>query len=200
MQKIQHSPYLKKENNFLYSLVRFSQSEREKEQNMIPQIKKILYATDLSKNSSYAFLYATDLARRHDAGIIILHIIEPIPRYVEAEVGITVEMKRKQQDEVVEDMKKLLLGFCEKAEAQIGPPCVGLVFKILVLRGHPPEEILNAADEEGCDVIVLGTHGKGFLRQTFLGSVAGSVLERSRKPIFVIPLPSEKTNIDWDKI
>ncbi len=32
-----------------------------------------------------------------------------------------------------------------------------------------------------------------------LGSVAGSVLERSRKPVFVIPLPSEKTNIDWDK-
>jgi nucleotide-binding universal stress UspA family protein len=50
---------------------------------MIPQIKKILYATDLSKNSSYAFLYATDLARRHDARITILHAIEPIPPYVE---------------------------------------------------------------------------------------------------------------------
>ena len=36
---------------------------------MIPQIKKILYATDLSKNSSYAFLFATDMARRHDAKI-----------------------------------------------------------------------------------------------------------------------------------
>jgi len=41
---------------------------------------------------------------------------------------------------------------------------------------------------------------RGFLRQTFLGSVAGSVLERSRKPVFIIPLPSEKTTIDWDKI
>jgi len=59
---------------------------------------------------------------------------------------------------------------------------------------------LKAADKEGCDAIVLGTHGKGFLTQTFLGSVADSVLERSRKPVFIIPLPSEKTNIDWDKI
>ena len=37
---------------------------------MIPEIKKILYATDLSKNSSYAFLYATDMARKYDAKII----------------------------------------------------------------------------------------------------------------------------------
>jgi nucleotide-binding universal stress UspA family protein len=46
-------------------------------------------------------------------------------------------------------------------------------------------------------VIVLGTHGKGLLRQAFLGSVARSVLERSRKPVFIVPLPSEKTDIDW---
>ncbi len=49
---------------------------------MIPQIKKILYATDLSKNSSYAFLYAIDMAKRHDARIIILHSIEPIRPYI----------------------------------------------------------------------------------------------------------------------
>lgn len=75
-----------------------------------------------------------------------------------------------------------------------------LVSKILVPIGHPVEEILKAADEESCDAIVLGTHGKGFLKQTFLGSVAGSVLERARKPVFIIPLPLEKSNIDWDKI
>jgi len=43
---------------------------------MIPEIKKILYATDLSKNSSYAFLYAVDMAKRHNARIVILHSIE----------------------------------------------------------------------------------------------------------------------------
>jgi nucleotide-binding universal stress UspA family protein len=77
-------------------------------------------------------------------------------------------------------------------------PIEDLKAKIVVSLGHPVEEILKAADEESCDAIVLGTHGKGFLRQTFLGSVAGSVMERTRKSVFVIPLPSEKTNIDWD--
>lgn len=166
---------------------------------MIPQIKKILYATDLSKNSSYAFLYATDMAKRRDAKIVILHAVEFIPGYINGYGGI-IDIKQEQQGEIIEDIKKHLQEFCKKAEAQSGPPCVALVSKILVPRGHPPEEILNAADEEDCDVIVLGTHGKGFLAHTFLGSVSSAVLHRTRKPVFIIPLPSEKESIDWDGI
>ena len=165
---------------------------------MTLEIKKILYATDLSKNSSFAFLYATDMARRHNAKIVMLHAIEPIPAYAAAYTGITDELKRKQQEETVEEIRTRLGDFCRKAEAQIGPPCVDLVSKILVPRGHPPEEILNAADKEGCDTIVLGTHGKGFLAHTFLGSVSSAVLNRTQKPVFIIPLPSEKTTLDWD--
>jgi nucleotide-binding universal stress UspA family protein len=43
---------------------------------MIPDIKKILYATDLSDNSAYALRYAINSALKHDAGIIILHVFE----------------------------------------------------------------------------------------------------------------------------
>ena len=166
----------------------------------IPQIKKILYATDLTKNSAYAFFYAVDTARSHDAKIVILHALEPIPGFAEAEAGITEEWKLKQQEDTVEELKKRLQAFCKRTEAQMGPPCVELVSKILVTRGYPPEEILNAANEEGCDVIVLGTHGKGFLVHTFLGSVSNAVLHRTRKPVFIIPLPSEETTMDWDGI
>ena len=167
---------------------------------MIPQIKKILYATDLSKNSSFAFLYATDVARRHDARIVILHAIEPVPAYAAAYTGITDELKQKQQEETVEEIRKHLGDFCKRAEAQMGAPCVELVSKILVPVKHPPEAILNAAEEEGCDVIVVGTHGKGFLSHAFLGSVSNAILHRTRKPVFIIPLPSEKAAVDWDKI
>jgi acetoin utilization protein AcuB len=171
---------------------------------MIPQIKKILYATDLSKNSAYAFFYAVDMAKNYNASIVILHSIEPIPRiYDEGGVDIEGVMKKAKQQEKetdIEEIKKRLQEFCKNTETQIGFPCVELVSKILVPLGHPVEEILKTADDEGCDAIVLGTHGKGFLKQTFLGSVAGSVLELTRKPVFIIPLPSEKTNIDWDKI
>jgi len=176
---------------------------------MIPQINKILYATDLSKNSAYAFFYAVDMAKRHNARIVILHSIEP-PQRMHFEEGsflidAVLEKGRKQkekqeQEKDLEEIKKRIQEFCNRTETQIGSPCAELVYRILVPIGYPVEEILKAADEESCDAIVLGTHGKGFLRQTFLGSVAGSVLQRTRKPVFTIPLPSEKANIDWDKI
>ncbi len=171
---------------------------------MIPQIKKVLYTTDLSKNSTYAFFYAADMAKRYNARIVILHTVEP-PRQMYDDSGVGIEKlvkksKKIEQEMNIEEIKKRLLEFCKKTDAQIGFPCSELVSKILVPLGYPVEEILNTAEEEGCDAIILGTHGKGFLKQTFLGSVAGSVLQRSRKPVFVIPLPSEKTNIDWDKI
>ena len=165
---------------------------------MLPQIKKILYATDLSKNSSYAFYYAVDIAKKNNAKIVILHAVEPVPAYARLYGEVTDQIERDWQKEATENVRKLLENFCEKAERQLGPPCAELVSNVLVQLGHPVEEILNVAEEEGCDLIVLGNHGKGFLKQTFLGSVSRSVLDRTRKPVFIIPLPSEKSNVDWD--
>jgi nucleotide-binding universal stress UspA family protein len=203
LTSLSHSDKIWSEINISSTLpeseMRVGENRSKKEEKMIPEIKKILYATDLSKNSLYAFTFATDMAKKYGAKIVILHAIESIPPYVEAYTGMTIESKKKQMDDSIEEMKKRLQTFCTKMEGQIGPPCVELVSKILVTRGHPPEEILNAAEEEACDMIVLGTHGKGFLAHTFLGSVSSAVLQRTRRPVCIIPLP-EKTTINWDTI
>lgn len=168
---------------------------------MIPQIKKILYTTDLTENSSYAFYFAVDMARKHGAKMIILHCIEAISPSVYAQVAsldagkMLRENKNQEKKEDVVKIKKWLQQYCLKMESQIGSPCVDLVSEVIVKEGHAVEEILNTADAKKCDVVVLGTHGKGWLKQTFLGSVASSVLERTRKPVFIIPLPSEKGGI-----
>jgi nucleotide-binding universal stress UspA family protein len=172
---------------------------------MIPQIKKILYATDLSKNSVYAYRYAMDMAEKYDSEIVILHVIEPIPPQVKHYVSIYVneakweEKIKTEQEMAIDQIKKRLQEFC-KRETQDNPRCLLLVSKILVQPGHPVEEILKAADEEACEVIILGTHGKGFLKQTFLGSVARSVLDRARKPVFIIPLPHDDTGLGLNGI
>ncbi len=172
---------------------------------MIPQIKKILYATDLSKNSAYAFRYAMNIAEKYDAEIIILHVIEPIPPMVKHYVkGFVDEINwdekvKYQQEMAIERIKKRLEEFC-KRETQDTPQCLALVSTILVRPGHPVEEILKTADEGQCNMIILGTHGKGFLKQTFLGSVARSVLDRARKPVFIIPIPHEETGVTMGDI
>ena len=176
---------------------------RHESTDMIPKIGKILYATDLSENSSYAFLCAVDMATKYDAGIVILHAVEAGHPIAYAGVRIQEMVERGKREEEEEDLEKIQKGleeFCGKIETQINRPCLALVSKIIVSQGYPVEEILKIADEERCDAIVLGTHGKGFLRHTFLGSVAVSVLERTRKPVFIIPLPTEKTKMDSNNI
>jgi nucleotide-binding universal stress UspA family protein len=168
---------------------------------MTPKIRKILYATDLSENSAYAFYFAVDFAQKYDANVIILHVVEPISSQVYAYIGREEIVKTTEDNikQAVEEIKNRLQSFCRRVEGQMGP-CIELVSKTLVPLGHPAEEILNAADREDCDLVILGTHGKGFLAHTFLGSVSSAVLHRARKPVFIIPLPSEKTNMDWGKI
>lgn len=157
---------------------------------MIPQIKKILYATDLSDNSAYAFRYAINFAKRHDGKIIILHVLDVMPTY--AQIDIVEEKKRKIFKEKVtyalDRIQKKLKIFCEK-EFEDDPECAERVESIEVCEGFPAEVILSKADKFNCEVIIMGTHGKGLLANTFLGSTAKRVLRRTRKPVFIIPLP-----------
>ena len=64
---------------------------------MIPRIQKILYATDLSKNSAYAFRYAVNSAQKHSAQIYILHVLEKLPPSIEGLVGLHIEEVRLEQ-------------------------------------------------------------------------------------------------------
>jgi nucleotide-binding universal stress UspA family protein len=170
---------------------------------MISPIKKILYATDLSKNSAYAFQYAVDMAERSGAAIVLLHVIEPIPPGVKHYIKLYVdeakwdEKLRYEQAATVARIRNRLQEFCNRVDADV-THCVHLVSEIMVVSGHPVEEILRVAEEKQADAIVLGTHGKGFLMQTFLGSVARSVLDRTRKPVFIVPLPQGKIDLSFE--
>jgi nucleotide-binding universal stress UspA family protein len=158
---------------------------------MIPTIKKILYATDMSKNSPMAFLYAIASARAHGAQIVGLHVVEPAPEYA---IGLRVGRISPEEDErrqAVERTERRLDAFCQEMDSYLDVPCHSLISKTLVRIGYPVEVILDVADEETCDVIVLGSHSKGIVKQTFLGSVSQGVLQRSRKPVYIIPIPSD---------
>ena len=152
---------------------------------MIPEIKRILYATDFSKNSVYAFYYALGMAEKNDATIVLLHVVEPLPKFAIGFKDFREMVEQEKKEEVTQEIEKR-----RKAIDQFIPLDVGkLVSNVMIRIGYPMEEILKVADEERCDVIILGSHGKGILTQTFLGSVSNAVLQRTKKPVFIIPLP-----------
>jgi nucleotide-binding universal stress UspA family protein len=167
---------------------------------MIPRIQNVLYATDLSQNSAYAFRYAVNTARKHDAKIHILHVIEAISQQVEALMRMSVgpekvaKMQQESKKNVSRRIERRLKQFAEK-ELKDDPNTLKRVVGIHVVYGDPATEILNKSDELGCDTIIMGTNGKGVISQTFLGSVSERVLRRIRKPVYIIPLPKGETDI-----
>ena len=164
---------------------------------MIPEIKKILYTTDLSPNSAYAFRYAINSAKKHDATIIILHVVEEMAPFFQEKRLKTIS--EKKITEAMDRIRNQLKIFCDR-ELKDDPECADRVVSIEVSQGYPPEEILKKADELNCDVIVMGTHGKGVIRHSFLGSAAQKVLRRVRKPVFIIPLPEGEIDVTSDNI
>jgi nucleotide-binding universal stress UspA family protein len=154
---------------------------------MIPEIKKILYATDLSKNSAYAFNYALGMAEKNDATIVILHVVEPLPSFGIGFKDFREMVESEREKEATKEIEKRRKAITQFVTSNIRKSASN----IIVRMGYPMEEILKVANEEKCDVIILGSHGKGVLTQTLLGSVSNAVLNRTRKPVFIIPLPLE---------
>lgn len=172
----------------------------KKDKTMIPDIKKILYATDLSDNSAYVFRYAINLALKLDADIIILHVFELVSTANRALLDLYLDEKSRNKifnergTETIGRIRKRLNLFCDK-EFNGDTKYADKVKSIEVCEGFPAEEILKKADQFSCDAIVMGTHGKGLISHAFLGSTAKRVLRRTRKPIFIIPLPKGESDI-----
>ena len=171
---------------------------------MIPKINHILYATDLSKNSAYAFRYAIHSAEKHNAQIHILHVYEKIPSAAYARLWeyippekLEAITKEGKEDSLMQ-IKNRLLKLCER-ELINKPACLSKVASILVVEGDPAGEILQKADELKADVVMMGTHDGGVLAHAFWGSVAEKVLQRIKIPVFIIPIP-EKTDISFSEV
>jgi nucleotide-binding universal stress UspA family protein len=170
------------------------------------EVKKILYATDLSENARFAFAYAVSLASLYGAKITLLHVLPEVPDLLDKQVIGYIDADRweeikaqhfqearealigKRKDHLA--IKDVLHQFTENAkEGQAGEGFN--TAEIIVERGNPVEEIINQSEKKNCDLIVMGTHGHGTLEDVMLGSTARRVIRRSKKPVLVVRLPEE---------
>jgi nucleotide-binding universal stress UspA family protein len=148
---------------------------------MLP-IKSILVATDFSPMSEHAFAFAGALARDYGAKLIALHVIQPIVA-VFGEAAAFVE----EPD----------YGSAHEMLGALRVPGVDVEYRLM--EGEPSSTIVQVARETGCDLLVLGTHGRGLLLRMLMGSVAEDVLRRAPcavmtiKATVPIPVPTEET-------
>ena len=161
---------------------------------MIPEIKKILYTTDLSETSNYAFSYAASVANRYDASIDILYVIKDTTRSSEDLISNVIgeekwkEILGRNKMEIIDKIRHRLEEFCEQTRSEMSG-CPFLVEKILVELGNPVDVIVQEAAKEEYDVVIMGAHGHGAIAGTVIGSVSRRVLRRTKKPVLVVRLP-----------
>ena len=153
---------------------------------MIPKIKKILYATDLSKNASYAFSFAISLAMKHEAKISIINVREKLSH--NSDLQLTAEDYESATNKLIEIMKARIDEF-DELEKFDGCIYTEYIDKIIVKSGMPVEAIIRQSKEEESDLIVMGTHGHGILFNTFIGSTAQKMVQLSKTPVLVIRIP-----------
>lgn len=159
---------------------------------MIPSIKSILYATDLSENSGYSFRYATYIAKVTGAGVHVLHVVEPLSDDAKTAFMLFLQDEKQRREAFasrLEQARTRLNDFQNKFWAQKSADDLKVrdqIKTLKVVEGAAAEEILKRAKELACDLIVLGSDQHG-ISHTFLGTTAKRVLRRSRIPTLIVP-------------
>lgn len=161
---------------------------------MLPFYKKILVTSDLTPNAEFAFKHAVMISRCNNAEIHLLHVLPQVDSsmrsYISSVLGESKleELEQGNMQKAKVELKQELDAFAKRELANF-PEDLARFAGAEIAFGHPVIKILETADRLDVDLIVMGTHGKGVIEHAFLGSVAEKVLKKSKKPVFVVPLP-----------
>jgi len=136
-------------------------------------ISKLLVAYDGSKQSEKAYALGLDMASKYSAEMTVLSVARP------PEPPVAVELEA-----VLESATAYYEGRFKSMKGQARAMGIDAVF--LVRVGHPAEQIVHLANEEGADAIVMGHRGESFLQRWLLGSVAKRVLSYAHCTVVVV--------------
>lgn len=160
---------------------------------MIPQIRKILFCTQMGPSSGLILRHACALARCHDARITVLHVhamlTESQEGLVESYAGKgklheAVESEEHQEEDALHRMIE------DFFTAEIGPDAWReMIDGIVVAEGRAKDQILAHIEAVGADIVVMGGHRHGLI-EMLLGSTTQQVIAKSKVPVLVVPVPS----------
>ena len=154
---------------------------------MKTQINSILIPTDFSELSESALKVGIDIAKRQNAEVTLLHIVDVLPVLLPTQVLLS------DPQELLSRMEEKLEEISERIRKESGVKAV-----VKALEGTPADRICKFAYEENISLIVMGTHGVSGLREFFIGSEAFKVVKNAICPVLTIPGNWQKT--DFDKV
>ena len=138
-------------------------------------LKSILAPTDFSDLSANGVRYACQLARDVGAALIIFNVV-------------ALDESNAVNKREIEQHKKRLEEFVAEKVADAG---VGLKVRQMVDAGQPFGAIVDCAEKEGVDLIVMSSHGRSGLSRMLIGSVTDKILRGASCPVLVVPAKTE---------
>lgn len=143
---------------------------------------RILVPTDGSKATERAVREAVDLAAAHDATIHALYVVNTA-----SFASIPTESSVEGVSDMLEREGDTALQAVEEAAVERGVPV-----ERVQLDGSPAREIVRYAERSDCDLVVMGTHGRGGIDRLLLGSVAERVVRSSTIPVLTVRVDDEE--------
>ncbi len=141
-------------------------------------LDRIVIPVDFSDCSLDALEYAVLVAQRAKASLMLLHVLEPVSYGLDFTLAFPAS-----REQLRESITKRLAGISAALDA------VHVKSEYAVRGGLPNDSILETARIHSADMIVMGTHGRRGLGHALYGSVAESVLRKSRCPVLMVRSP-----------
>ncbi|MFB6136587.1 MAG: universal stress protein [Halobacteriaceae archaeon] len=138
--------------------------------------ERILVPTDGSAGTRRAVEHAVDLAAAHGATIHAVYVVNTA-----SFASLSMEASWEGVSEMLQHEGEAALDEVEEAAEGRGVPV-----ERVILEGTPSREIVAYADREGCDLVVMGTHGRGGIDRLLLGSVAERIVRTSDVPVLTV--------------
>jgi len=139
-------------------------------------LKKILWVTDFSDEAQEAFVYAKHYAKTFNAKLIALHVVPDFSPTLYSMTAVIKSELTKRLSSMKKDAERKLTTFQKKQRIE---------FKSIVLEGNASKKIIETAEKQKVDMIIMGKRGASAIEKLFIGSVANQVLRNATVPILL---------------
>ena len=146
---------------------------------MLILFKRILIATDGSEHAKHALQYAIDFAQKCSSELIIISVVPPLPPQLTAGPGFNIGL-------IINELEKSYKKILKESKENVKNRSPIIIVSTKLGNGRPADVIIDTAEKENVDLIIMGSRGYGGITGWILGSTSKHVIDHCTKPILII--------------
>lgn len=150
--------------------------------------RKILVALDGSEPSNHALEHAATIAKKFDAELILVAVVQRmmIPIFPDEGFGAIPLSAAKDMAQYQDKMRVLYQNVLKEAEEKVKEEYPGVKTESILKEGRPSATLVEQAEKDDVDIIVMGSRGIGGYTGWILGSTSRRVVDSCTKPILIV--------------